>query len=102
MEHVQTSFLRSHPEQIVAEAEAIYARKFQKDYERHYHGKFAVIDITTEKAYLSDFSGDALQAALRDSPKGLFHLIRIGFRAAHKIRIHPRLEFKSLRAIESV
>jgi hypothetical protein len=86
MEQNQAIFLRSHPEHLVAQAEEIYARKFQKDYERRYRGKFAVIDITTEKAYLGDFSGDALQAALLDSPKGLFHLIRIGFRAAHKLR----------------
>jgi len=78
--------LREHPERIVAQAEEIYARKFQKDFESRYRGKFAVIDIATEKAYLGDFSGDAMQAALNDSPKGLFHLIRIGFRAAHKLR----------------
>ena len=86
MEQVQTSFLRSHPEQIVAQGEEIYARKFKKDYEQRYHGKFVVIDIATEKAYVGDFSGDALKSAMKDSPHGIFHLIRIGFRAAHKMR----------------
>ena len=86
MEQAQTAFLRSHPEHIVALGSEIYARKFKKDYEQRFYGKFAVIDITTEKAYIGDFSGDAVQSALKDSPHGIFHLIRIGFRAAHKMR----------------
>ncbi|MFI5201878.1 MAG: hypothetical protein ACHQNE_05795 [Candidatus Kapaibacterium sp.] len=86
MEQQRTALMHSHPEQIVARAEEIYARKFKKEFENKHRGKFAVIDITTEKAYLGDFSGDALQSALKDSPHGIFHLIRIGSRAAHKMR----------------
>jgi hypothetical protein len=82
----RTVFLRSHPEQIASQGEEIYARKYKQDYEKRYYGKFVVIDITTEKAYTGDFSGDALKSAMRDSPRGIFHLIRIGFRAAHKMR----------------
>jgi hypothetical protein len=90
MENDRTAYLLSHEESIVKRGEEIYARKYKKDYENRYYGKFAAIDIDTEKAYVSDFSGDAIAAGLRDSPQGFFYLVRVGFRAAHKLRGHVR------------
>jgi hypothetical protein len=90
MENDRTAYLLSHGQTIVKRGEEIYSQKYKKDYESRYFGKFAAIDINTEKAYISDFSGDAIASALHDSPHGIFHLIRIGFRAAHKLRGHGR------------
>lgn len=90
MENDRTAYLLGHQDSIVKRGEEIYARKYKSDYEALYRGKFVAINIDTEKAYINDFSGGAIAAALRDSPKGIFHLIRIGFRAAHKLRGHGR------------
>ena len=90
MENDRTAYLLSHQDSIVSRGEEIYARKYKADYEPLYRGKFVAIDIDTEKAYINDFSGGAIMAALHDSPQGIFHLIRIGFRAAHKLRGHGR------------
>jgi hypothetical protein len=90
MENDRTAYLLSHQDSIIRRGEEIYARKYKSDYEPLYRGKFVAINIDTEKAYISDFSGDAIIAALHDSPEGFFHLIRIGFRAAHKLRGHVR------------
>jgi hypothetical protein len=90
MESDRTAYLLSHQETIVRRGEEIYARKYKKDYEERFFGKFAAIDIDNEKAYISDFSGDAIAAGLKDSPDDFFYLIRVGFRAAHKLRGHGR------------
>jgi len=90
MENDRTAYLLTHQDSIVSRGEEIYARKYKNDFESRYRGKFVAIDIDTEKAYISDFSGDAIAAGLKDSPDDFFYLIRVGFRAAHKLRGHGR------------
>jgi hypothetical protein len=86
MEQTQTAMLRSQPDVIVARAEEIYVRKFKTDFEQRFRGKFVVIDITSERAYPGEYPEDAVQSAMNASPHGVFHLIRVGSRAAHTLR----------------
>lgn len=57
----------------------IYERKFKEEFERLHKGKFAVIDVLSEEAYVHESSAGAYQEARRDAPLGLFYLLRVGF-----------------------
>lgn len=74
----------STPDTIVRAAEKIYREKYQEEYEKDHRGQYVVIDVRSEKAYLDDRSGRAIKAARQDSPNGIFHLMRVGSRAAFK------------------
>jgi hypothetical protein len=79
--------LRSRPKEtgvptnlnaIVERGERIYNEKYREEYEAKHLGKFVAIDVTTERAYLSDTPETALQEGRTQNPSGVFHLIRIG------------------------
>ena len=74
----------SSPTKIAEAADRIYGEKFKEGYERDHKGKYVVIDVSTEAAYLGDSSDDALANAREASPHGVFHLIRVGSRSAFK------------------
>jgi len=54
-------------------------------YESEYPGKFVAIDVTTEKSYVGDSPIKVLESARKESPKGLFHLIRVGASGAYRV-----------------
>jgi hypothetical protein len=88
----------SNPKALAEKGEEIYARRYKERYEREQIGKFVAIDVVTEKAYVESFPEEALFAAKKDNPHGLFHLIRIGFPAAlstTQIRHHGSLDWLS-------
>lgn len=66
------------PRAIVEQGERIYAEKYQKDFEAHYRGQYAVIDVKTGSAYRGSTADSALKTAREAAPTGVFHLIRIG------------------------
>ena len=72
-------------DKIAREANRIYEEKFREDCERDHRGKYAAIDIRTGSVYLDDSSDGALRKARRKAPHGVFHLIRVGFKAAFKV-----------------
>lgn len=74
----------STPNKIVQEANRIYKENFKEDFERNHKGKYAAIDVRTGHAYLGSSSDDALRKARKAAPRGVFHLIRVGFRSAFK------------------
>ena len=76
------------PTSIVQQAEEIYQRRYQREYEQNHNGRFLAIDIKTEEAYLGDNSGEALSAARDAAPNGVFHLMRVGQPAAFKSSRH--------------
>ena len=78
----------SRPREMAEKGIEIYARKYKAEYEQKYFGKFLTIDLKSEKAYLGDSDNATLRAALQDAPNSLFYTLRIGFRAAHRMRGH--------------
>jgi len=74
-----------HPKAIAETGEKIYRDKYRKDLEATQLGKFVAIDVETQAAYLGDTSEEALSSARDASPKGVFHLIRIGAPGAFRV-----------------
>ena len=75
----------TNPGEIADAGEAIYKEKYAAEYERLYDGKFVVIDVTDERAYLGVYAEGALGEARRQSPHGVFHLIKVGAPGAFKV-----------------
>jgi hypothetical protein len=67
---------------IAQRGEAIYEKKYRADFEKKFHGRFAAINVQNEDATLADSSEEAIRMALEKDPNGLFHLIRVGHKAA--------------------
>jgi hypothetical protein len=72
--------------EIVAKGIEIYERKYRALFEHQHNGAFAVIDISSEAAYLADLPENALSKARAASPEGLFFLLRVGAPGAFKRR----------------
>lgn len=75
----------SNPKALAERGEKIYQEKYKSAYESQYLGKFVAIDVTTERAYVADSPAAAAELARKDSPKGLFHLIKVGAAGAFKV-----------------
>ena len=75
----------TNPSEIADAAEAIYKEKYQAEYEQHHDGKFVVVDVTDERAYLGVYAEEALGEARRQSPHGVFHLMKVGAPGAFKV-----------------
>ena len=75
----------NNPKLIAEHGERLYKENFQEKFETDYLGKFVAIDVTTEKAYVGDSPEEAYRAARKDSPQGIFHLIRVGSPGAYKV-----------------
>lgn len=75
----------SNPTEIVQAGERIYAEKYKEEYEKKHSGKFAAVDVVSGKAFVADFPEDALENGRKQSPTGLFHLIKIGSPGAFRV-----------------
>jgi len=75
----------TNPKALAGRGEHIYQEKYKGRYESEYSGKFVAIDVRTEKAYIADSAVEALEAARKDSPRGLFHLIKVGAAGAFRV-----------------
>ena len=73
------------PKAIAELGEKIYATKYKQEFEQKYGRKFVAIDVNTEKAYIADTPEKALDDAKNDSPRGLFHLIQVGYTGAFRV-----------------
>jgi hypothetical protein len=78
-DYSNTIFADIDVEGLGALGERIYAEKYKAEFERKYWGKFAEIDLTTEKAYVGDTRGEARVAARKEDPTGFLYLVRIGY-----------------------
>lgn len=67
---------------IAERGEAIYQNKYQAEFETKYRGKFVAINVQNEEATVADTSEEAIRLALEKEPDGLFHLLRVGHKAA--------------------
>ena len=74
-----------NPKAIAETGEKIYREKYQKDFEAKHLGKFVAVDVGTEDTYLGETSEEALSAARHASPKGVFHLVRVGAPGAFRV-----------------
>lgn len=77
--------MNGNPKQLAEKGEAIYKAKFQQEYERLHPGKYAAIDITTEKAYVADTPEAAVDLLQKENPQAFFHLVRIGAPGVYKV-----------------
>lgn len=77
--------MTGNPKQLAEKGEAIYKSKYQQEYERLYPGKYAAIDLATEKAFVADTPEGAVELLQRENPKSYFHLVRVGSTGVYKV-----------------
>ena len=70
--------------EIVDRGTSIYEKKYRAEYERKWRGRFAAIDIDSEKAYVADYPEEALTIAKATEPHGIYYIVRIGSSAAFR------------------
>ncbi len=75
----------NNPRLIAEHGERIYNENFRERFEKEYLDKFVAIDVMSEKAYLGDTPEEAYGVARKQSPQGVFHLIRVGSPGAYKV-----------------
>jgi len=63
----------------------IYGRDIRREVEREHDGAYLVVDVTTGAYFLGQTDDEAFEEAEAKSPDGLFYLMRVGRRAAHRI-----------------
>jgi hypothetical protein len=68
--------------EIAERGEAIYSEKYRAEMEKSSNGKFVAINISNGEATLADTGEGAIRLALEKDPNGLFHLVRVGHKAA--------------------
>ena len=74
----------SNAKAIAEQGENIYRDKYQKEFEANHRGRFAAIEVVTGKVYLADSPEGAVEDGRRNSPNGLFHLIKVGAPGAYR------------------
>ncbi len=66
------------PKTIADRGAQIYATKYQETYEAQFPGQYAAIDVQSEEAFHAPTPEEALRLAQAMSPRGLFHLVKVG------------------------
>ncbi len=72
-------------EEIARRGQEIYERDIRSGVEPQHTGEFLVVDVTTGDYELSPDEAEAFCRAEEKNPEGLFYLMRVGHRAAHRI-----------------
>jgi len=65
--------------EIVAKAEALYDGEIRNQVEPQNIGKYVAIDIESGAFDIDDDERVAIRRAIANHPRGVFHLMRIGF-----------------------
>jgi hypothetical protein len=79
------SYQPTTPKEIARLGSEIYERKYRSEFEQKWLGRYAAIDIDSQKAFVEDFPEQAIAVARKALPDRLFYLVRIGSRGAFKI-----------------
>lgn len=79
------STLTQLPPDLAARAQKFYQEKLKPRLEPAQHGKFVALEPDSESYFLGSNDLEALAAARAAWPDKFFYLMRIGFRAAHKV-----------------
>lgn len=72
-------------EEIARQGKEIYEREIRQEVERGHDGEFLVVDITTGRFSMGQSSEEAFDSADEGNPEGVFYLMRVGRKAAHRI-----------------
>lgn len=75
----------THPRAIAEKGEQIYNENYKASYESDHPGKFVAIDVLSAKAFVADTPEGAMEEARKQSPKGLFHLMKVGSQGAFRV-----------------
>jgi hypothetical protein len=79
------SYQPPSPQELADRGSQIYERKYRSEFEPKWKGRYAAIDIDSERAFVEDFPEEAIARARKELPGKLFYLIRIGSRGAFRI-----------------
>jgi hypothetical protein len=72
------------PRTIAEQGTRIYESKYRSQFEKTSRGRFAAIDVKSERAFVADYPEDAIATAKASAPGGTYFLIHIGSPAAFK------------------
>lgn len=72
-------------EDISRRGKEIYEREIRRQVEGDHDGEFLVVDITTGRFSMGESSEEAFEGAEEENPEGVFYLMRVGRKAAHRI-----------------
>jgi hypothetical protein len=75
----------NNPKAIAEAGERIYREKFRAALEAAHLGEFAAINVIKETASVGASPEAAFEAARREDPSGVFHLVRIGYAGAFQM-----------------
>jgi len=56
------------------------------DLESDYFGKYIMIEVDSGDYFIGDTDKEAYLKAKREYPDKIFHLIKVGYKAAHKLK----------------
>lgn len=73
-------------EEIARRGREIYEQDIRAAVERDYDGRFLAVDVTTGFYEIADDELAAFDRAEEENPDGAFFLLRVGRRAAHRLR----------------
>ena len=73
-----------HFQEIAEKGAAIYAEK-KAQYEPEHNGKFLAIEVESNKIYMGETSGIALEQARAENPGKLFYVVKVGFDSAETL-----------------
>lgn len=77
--------MNANPMRLREKGEEIYKQKYQAEYERLYPGRYVAIDISSEKAFVSDTPEEAIRKVQESNPDSFFHLIKVGSSGVLKV-----------------
>jgi hypothetical protein len=72
-------------DEISRRGRELYERDIRAGVEREHDGEFLVVDIFTGEYAVGEDEDEVFDRAEARNPEGLFYLMRVGRRAAHRI-----------------
>ena len=77
---------KAQAEEIARRGREIYEQDIRsEEFDREHDGQFLVVDVTTRDYAVGEDDDAAFDRLEGRNPEGLFHLMRVGRRAAHRI-----------------
>lgn len=72
--------------ELADKAKIIYEKKLKKKLEPRYNGQIVAIEVDNEDWFMGESVAETALKAKEKYPEKMFHFIRIGYRAVHKLR----------------
>ena len=64
---------------------SLYEQQIRPEVEPEHEGRFLVLDVDSGRYVVADDELEALDRAREEMPAGVFYLVRVGRRAAHRL-----------------